>query len=116
VLVAAVSTAAFSQALRLVRRRGTISLVGLPPGESATPVFDVVLKRITLRGSNAAAGTDRRRLCAAGGGDRGWSRGAGNGEGQVPNARAFSRFDACLENRNAAGHCAVTPAQAGRTI
>jgi propanol-preferring alcohol dehydrogenase len=25
--------------------------VGLPPGEFATPIFDVVLKRITMRGS-----------------------------------------------------------------
>jgi len=51
VLVTAVSPAAFSQAIQLVRRKGTISLVGLPPGEFATPIFDVVLKRITLRGS-----------------------------------------------------------------
>jgi alcohol dehydrogenase, propanol-preferring len=51
VLVTAVSPPAFSQALQLVRRRGTISLVGLPPGDFATPIFDVVLKRITLRGS-----------------------------------------------------------------
>jgi len=51
VLVTAVSPPAFSQALRYVRRKGTISLVGLPPGEFATPIFDVVLKRITLRGS-----------------------------------------------------------------
>lgn len=51
VLVTAVSLPAFHQALELVRRRGTVSLVGLPPGEFATPVFDVVLKRITLRGS-----------------------------------------------------------------
>jgi len=51
VLVTAVSRAAFSQAIQLVRRKGTISLVGLPPGEFPTPIFDVVLKRITLRGS-----------------------------------------------------------------
>lgn len=51
VLVTAVSPPAFAQALRLARRRGTISLVGLPPGEFATPIFDVVLKRITIRGS-----------------------------------------------------------------
>ena len=50
-LVTAVSPPAFSQALRLVRRKGTISMVGLPPGEFPTPIFDVVLKRITLRGS-----------------------------------------------------------------
>ncbi|GAC1043186.1 alcohol dehydrogenase AdhP [Rhizobium sp. No.120] len=51
VLVTAVSPTAFSQALSLVRKKGTISLVGLPPGRFATPIFDVVLKRITVRGS-----------------------------------------------------------------
>lgn len=51
VLVTAVSPPAFAQALRLARRRGTISLVGLPPGDFATLIFDVVLKRITIRGS-----------------------------------------------------------------
>ncbi|MBW8837809.1 MAG: zinc-binding dehydrogenase, partial [Burkholderia sp.] len=50
-LVTAVSPAAFSQSLNMVRRKGTISLVGLPPGDFATPIFDVVLKRITIRGS-----------------------------------------------------------------
>jgi len=51
VLVTAVSPPAFAQALRYVRRKGTVSLVGLPPGDFATPIFDVVLKRITVRGS-----------------------------------------------------------------
>jgi len=51
VLVTAVSPPAFSQALGVVRRKGTVSLVGLPPGEFPTPIFDVVLKRITVRGS-----------------------------------------------------------------
>jgi propanol-preferring alcohol dehydrogenase len=51
ILVTAVSTSAFAQALKMVRRKGTVSLVGLPPGEFPTPIFDVVLKRITVRGS-----------------------------------------------------------------
>lgn len=51
VLVTAVSTPAFGQALEMVRRRGTVALVGLPPGDFPTPIFPVVLKRITLRGS-----------------------------------------------------------------
>jgi propanol-preferring alcohol dehydrogenase len=51
VLVTAVSRSAFGQALRMVRRKGTVSLVGLPPGTFDTPIFDVVLKRITVRGS-----------------------------------------------------------------
>ncbi|GHD24459.1 alcohol dehydrogenase AdhP [Tianweitania populi] len=51
VLVTAVSPAAFGQAIACARRRGTVSLVGLPPGDFPTPIFDVVLKRITVRGS-----------------------------------------------------------------
>lgn len=51
ILVTAVSPAAFAQSLKMVRRKGTVALVGLPPGEFPTPIFDVVLKRITVRGS-----------------------------------------------------------------
>jgi propanol-preferring alcohol dehydrogenase len=51
VLVTAVSVPAFGQALNMARRKGTVSLVGLPPGDFPTPIFDVVLKRITVRGS-----------------------------------------------------------------
>jgi propanol-preferring alcohol dehydrogenase len=51
VLVTAVSRSAFAQALGMVRRKGTLTLVGLPPGDFPTPIFDVVLKRITIRGS-----------------------------------------------------------------
>jgi alcohol dehydrogenase, propanol-preferring len=51
VLVTAVSVPAFAQALQIVRRRGTVSLNGLPPGDFPTPIFEVVLKRITIRGS-----------------------------------------------------------------
>lgn len=51
VLVTAVSVPAFAQALQIVRRKGTVSLNALPPGEFPTPIFDVVLKRITIRGS-----------------------------------------------------------------
>jgi propanol-preferring alcohol dehydrogenase len=51
VLVTAVSPAAFAQALGMVRRKGTVSLVGLRPSNFPIPIFDVVLKRITIRGS-----------------------------------------------------------------
>jgi propanol-preferring alcohol dehydrogenase len=51
VLVTAVSTAAFGQAIAMTRRKGTVSLVGLPPGDFPLPIFPVVLKRITIRGS-----------------------------------------------------------------
>ncbi|WP_458527194.1 alcohol dehydrogenase AdhP [Onishia taeanensis] len=58
VLVTAVSVPAFNQALNYVRRKGTISLNGLPPGEFETSIFDVVLKRITLRGSIVGTRSD----------------------------------------------------------
>jgi len=51
VVVTAVSKAAFSLAIGMVRRRGTVSLIGLPAGDFHSPIFDVVLKRITIRGS-----------------------------------------------------------------
>lgn len=50
-LVTAVSTSAFHQALGMLRRHGTCALVGLPPGDFLTPIFDVVLNRLTIRGS-----------------------------------------------------------------
>jgi alcohol dehydrogenase, propanol-preferring len=50
-LVTAVSNSAFQQAIGMLRRRGTLSLVGLPPGTFPTPIFEVVLKRLTIRGS-----------------------------------------------------------------
>jgi alcohol dehydrogenase, propanol-preferring len=51
VLVTAVAPSAFRQAIHMVRRGGTVTLVGLPPGEFQIPIFDVVLNRITIRGS-----------------------------------------------------------------
>ena len=51
VLVTAVSPEPFSQAIGFARRGGTIVLVGLPPGDFPTPIFDVVLKGLTIRGS-----------------------------------------------------------------
>jgi alcohol dehydrogenase, propanol-preferring len=51
VLVTAVSRPAFSQAVGMTRRRGTIALVGLPPGAFDLDIFDLVLNRKTVRGS-----------------------------------------------------------------
>lgn len=62
VLVTAAAPAAFTQALRLARRRGTVTMLGLPAGSFATPILEVVLKRLTLRGS--IVGT-RQDLAAA---------------------------------------------------
>jgi propanol-preferring alcohol dehydrogenase len=51
VLVTAPSTPAFAQAIGMARARGTIALNGLPPGSFPLPIFDVVLKALTIRGS-----------------------------------------------------------------
>lgn len=50
-LVTAVSTEAFHQALDTLRPGGTCSLVGLPPGDFPAPIFEMVVKRLTVRGS-----------------------------------------------------------------
>ncbi len=50
-LVTAVAPKAMEQAFGMLRSKGTMSLVGLPPGMMAVPIFDTVLKRITIRGS-----------------------------------------------------------------
>jgi len=51
VLVTAVSPKIFRQSIDMLRPGGTCTLVGLPPGDFPTPIFDVVLKGITIRGS-----------------------------------------------------------------
>ncbi|HYD95325.1 MAG TPA: alcohol dehydrogenase AdhP [Noviherbaspirillum sp.] len=51
VLVTAVSRPAFAQAVGMLHKRGTMSLVGLPPGSFELPIFDVVLNAKTIRGS-----------------------------------------------------------------
>lgn len=60
VLVTAVSPRAFEQAFDMIGKKGTISLVGLPPGRFATPIFETVLKRITVRGSIVGTREDLR--------------------------------------------------------
>jgi len=51
VLVTATNLSAFKQAYGMLSKRGTMALVGLPPGEFPLPVFDTVLSRKTIRGS-----------------------------------------------------------------
>ncbi|WP_341393285.1 alcohol dehydrogenase AdhP [Arthrobacter sp. G119Y2] len=51
VLVTAVHPEAFGQAIGMARRGGTIVFVGLPPGDFPAPIFDIVLKALTIRGS-----------------------------------------------------------------
>lgn len=55
VLCLAPSVAAFKSAVAISRRGGTIVMVGLPKGELPLPIFDVVLRGITVRGSIVGA-------------------------------------------------------------
>lgn len=64
VLVTAVSRQAFSQALGMLHKRGTMSLVGLPPGDFALPIFDVVLNAKTVRGSIVGTRKDLQEALA----------------------------------------------------
>jgi propanol-preferring alcohol dehydrogenase len=64
VVVTAVSLNAFRQAIDITRRRGTCVLVGLPPGEFPVPLFDVVLKRLTIRGSLVGTRRDLQEALA----------------------------------------------------
>ena len=50
-LVTASSNAAFAQGLRMLRKRGTAVLHGLPPGEFPVPIMEMVLQGKTVRGS-----------------------------------------------------------------
>jgi propanol-preferring alcohol dehydrogenase len=51
VLVTAASPKAFEQALGMVRRGGTVVLIGMPPGSFPLPIIDMILGGVTLRGS-----------------------------------------------------------------
>ena len=60
VLITAVSPPAFRQGVGMLRKGGTCVLVGLPPGEFPLPIFDIVLKRLTVRGSIVGTRKDLR--------------------------------------------------------
>jgi alcohol dehydrogenase, propanol-preferring len=64
VLVTAVSRKAFEQALGMLHKRGTMSLVGLPPGDFGLPIFDVVLNAKTIRGSIVGTRMDLQEAIA----------------------------------------------------
>ena len=51
VLVTAVAPESFSQGVGMLARGGTMSLVGLPPGDFPLSIFDTVLNAKTIRGS-----------------------------------------------------------------
>ncbi len=51
VLITAPSLPAFKQGVGMTRKHGTCVLVGIPPGDFPTPLFDVVANCVTIRGS-----------------------------------------------------------------
>ncbi|WP_435018673.1 alcohol dehydrogenase AdhP [Tundrisphaera sp. TA3] len=67
VLVTAVSTSAFEQAVGMVRRGGTVVLTGLPPGTFPLSIFGMVLDGITVRGSIVGTRLDLREAIALAG-------------------------------------------------
>ena len=64
VLVTAASRSAFEQGLAMLHKRGTMSLVGLPPGDFPLPIFDVVLNAKTVRGSIVGTRKDLQEALA----------------------------------------------------
>ncbi|PTT85742.1 zinc-dependent alcohol dehydrogenase [Pelomonas sp. HMWF004] len=64
VLVTAVSRSAFAQGLGMLHKRGTLSLVGLPPGDFPLPIFDMVLNAKTVRGSIVGTRKDLQEALA----------------------------------------------------
>lgn len=51
ILATAVSSDSFAQAIAMLRPKGTLTVVGLPPGNFTIPAFDLVMNRKTIRGS-----------------------------------------------------------------
>jgi propanol-preferring alcohol dehydrogenase len=63
-LVTAVSPRAMTTALSTLRSGGTCVVVGLPPGDFPMPIFDMVLKRLTVRGSIVGTRMDMQEALA----------------------------------------------------
>jgi alcohol dehydrogenase, propanol-preferring len=59
-LCIATSPQAFSLSTDICRRKGCVVCCGLPPGGFPTPIFDIVLKRVTIRGSIVGTREDLR--------------------------------------------------------
>lgn len=64
VLITAPSLPAFRQGVGMTRKHGTCVLVGIPPGEFPTPLFDVVANCITIRGSFVGSRRDMAEALA----------------------------------------------------
>ena len=63
-LITAPSLPAFKQGIAMTRKIGTCVLVGIPPGEFPTPLFDVVANCITIRGSLVGTRADMAEALA----------------------------------------------------
>ncbi len=66
VLITAPSLPAFKQGVAMTRKWGTCVLVGIPPGDFPTPLFDVVARCITIRGSFVGSRSDMAEALAFG--------------------------------------------------
>ena len=64
VLVTAPSPIAFKQGLSTLRRKGTLSLNGLPPGSFDLPIFETVVNGTTVRGSIVGTRKDMQEAIA----------------------------------------------------
>ena len=64
VLITAPSMPAFKQGIAMTRKLGTCVLVGIPPGDFPTPLFDVVANCITIRGSFVGTRADMSEALA----------------------------------------------------
>ena len=64
VLVTAPSQSAFKEGVSTLRRKGTISLTGLPPGNFDLSIFETVLNRHTVRGSIVGTRKDMQEAIA----------------------------------------------------
>jgi len=60
VLCVAPQPSAFKTSVAICRRKGTVVLVGLPPNNFDCDIFNVVMKRITIRGSIVGTRNDLR--------------------------------------------------------
>ena len=66
VLITAPSSPAFRQGVGLTRKWGTCVRVGIPPVEFPTPLFDMVARCITIRGSFVGSRSDMAEALALG--------------------------------------------------
>jgi propanol-preferring alcohol dehydrogenase len=60
VLVAATEPSIYGKAVAMCRRKGTVVFLGIMGADAQVPIADLVLRRITIRGSNIGTRQDTR--------------------------------------------------------